>query len=144
MIPLFDYIKLVFSKNEKDWKELSNTDKSRNFFMLNRFMAIRYPYQASHLCHYKIDPIAVSDYWHRIMSSQFSSTPNWIYAKTVKKKDIEKKLDLPSNEMIKWHCEKNEISRKDFDQHVTFFGESFLKELKTLEKTLKSQGLLNI
>ena len=88
MIPLFDYIKLVFSKNEKDWKELSNTDKSRNFFMLNRFMAIKYPYQASHLCHYKIDPIAVSDYWHRIMSSQFSSTPNWIYAKTVKKKAV--------------------------------------------------------
>jgi hypothetical protein len=143
MIQLFDYIKLIFSRNEKDWKALSSADKSRNFFMLNRFMAIKHPYQASYLSHYKIDPVAVSDYWHRIMSAQFSNTPNWIYAKTVKKKDIEKKLDLPSNEMIKWYCEKNEMSRKDFDQHVKFFGETFVKELKTLEKTLKSQGLLS-
>jgi hypothetical protein len=143
MIQLFDYLKLVFSKNEKDWKDLKDTDKSRNFFMLNRFMAIQFPVQANYLSHYKIDPVAVSDYWHRTMSSKFSSTPKWVYAKTIKKKDQEKKLDLPSNEMIKWYCEKNEISRSEFDLNVKFFGESFLDEIKKLEKILKSQGLLS-
>ena len=142
MIPLFDYIKLVFSKNEKDWKEVKDIEKSRNFFMLNRFMSICYPYQASYLSHYKIDAVAVSDYWHKTLSTKFTSTPNWIYAKTIKKADVEKKLDLPSTEMIKWYCNKNELSRKDFDQHVKFFGESFIKELKQLEKILKSQGLI--
>jgi hypothetical protein len=143
MIQLFDYMKLVFSKNEKEWKELKDTDKARNFFMLNRFMSIQYPFQAAYLSHYKIDPVAVSDYWHKTMSSRYSSAPGWIYAKTVKKKDQEKKLDLPSAEMIKWHCEKHEISRKEFDQHVQYFGDAFLKEVKDLEKILKSQGLLS-
>lgn len=142
MIQLFDYMKLVFSKNEKEWKELKDNDKARNFFMLNRFMSIQYPYQVAHLSHYKIDSVAASDYWHRTVSSRYSSTPGWIYAKTVKKKDQEKKLDLPSPEMIKWYCEKNEISRSEFHQNVKYFGESFLKEIKDLEKILKSQGLL--
>jgi hypothetical protein len=133
---------LIFSKNEKDWKELKDTDKSRNFFMLNRFISIQYPVQCSFLCHYKIDPVSVSDHWHRSLSSKFSSTPKWIYAKTIKKKDQEKKLDLPSNEMIKWYCEKNEMSRKEFDQHLSFFGSKFLDEIKSLEKILRSQGVI--
>ena len=142
MIQLFDYIKLVFSKDEKSWNSLKNTDKSRNFFMLNRFMSIKYPIQANMLSHYKINPEAVSDYWHRNMSSLHSGSPSWIYAKTIKKKDVEKKLDLPSNEMIKWHCERNEMTRRDFDESVKLFGEEFLKELRSLEKILKSQGAL--
>ena len=141
-IQLFDYLKIVFSKNEKEWNDLNDIEKSRNFFMLNRFMAIQYPMQAAHLSHYKIDAVAVSDYWHRTMSARHSSTPKWIYAKTIKKKDQEKKLDLPSPEMIKWYCNQNEMSRKDFDQHVEFFKESFLDDLKRMEKILKSQGVL--
>jgi hypothetical protein len=143
MIQLFDYIKLVFSKDGKEWKSLKNTDKSRNFFMLNRFMSIKYPIQANMLSHYKINAESVSDYWHRSMSSLHSGTPKWIYTKTLKKKDVEEKQNLPSPEMIKWYCEKNEISRKDFDQQVKFFGEEFTKELRSLEKTLKSQGIFN-
>lgn len=143
MIQLFDYMKLIFSKNEKEWKELKDTDKSRNFFMMNRFLSIQYPVQVHHLSHYKIDPSAVSDYWHRSLSSKFNSSPKWIYAKTIKKKDQEKKLDLPSQPMIKWYCEKNEISRKEFDQMVSFFGEKFTSELKSMEKILISQGLIS-
>jgi hypothetical protein len=143
MIQLFDYVKIVFSRNEKEWKEIKDIDKSRNFFMLNRFMSIQFPVQASFLCHYKIDAVSVSDYWHRTLSSKFSSTPKWVYAKTVKKKDQEKKLDLPSNEMIRWYCERNEMTRSDFDQNVKFFGDKFLDEIRSMEKILKSQGLLS-
>jgi hypothetical protein len=76
------------------------------------------------------------------MSSLHSGTPTWIYAKTVKKKDVEKKLDLPSPEMIKWYCDQNEISRRDFDENVKFFGDNFLSDIRSLEKILKSQNAL--
>ncbi len=142
MIQLFDYVKLVFSKNKRDWEEVRDIDKSRNFFMLNRFTSIKFPVQASYLCHYKINPVEVSNHWHRTLSSKFTSVPGWVYAKTIKKKD-EKKIDFPSDEMIKWYCNKNEISRKDFDQQSKLFGEEFLSDIKKLEKTLKSQGLLS-
>ena len=143
MLQLFDYVKLVFSRKKKDWEEVKDTDKSRNFFMLNRFMSIQFPIQASHLCHYKINPVEVSNHWHRTVSGKFTSVPGWVYAKTVKKKDVSKKIDYPSEEMINWYCAKNELSRKDFDQHANFFKEDFLNDIKKLEKTLKSQGLLS-
>jgi hypothetical protein len=142
MIQLFDYIKLVFSKDEKAWSSLKSTDKSRNFFMLNRFMCIKYPVQANVLSHYRINPESVSDYWHRSMSALHGSSPSWIYAKTKKKNEETKKLDLPSPEMIQWYCERNEMSRRDFNENVKFFGENFLGEIRQLEKILKSQGAL--
>jgi hypothetical protein len=142
MIQLFDYVKLVFSKSQK-WEEIKDTDKARNFFMLNRFVSIKFPVQANALSHYRVDPSAVSDYWHRTLSSLFSDTPKWIYAKTKKKDDQEKKLDLPSQEMIRWYCEKHEMSRADFSQNVSFFGDEFLREIKSLEKVLKSQGVIS-
>lgn len=143
MIALFDYIKLVFTRNEKSWKELSEMDKSRNFFMLQRFMAIKHPVQANALSLLRINPSAVADYWHRSMRTQYTSVPTWVYAKTVKKNEEAKKLDLPSDAMIQWYCNKNEISKRDFMESVKFFGNDFLKEIKSLEKILKSQGVLS-
>lgn len=142
MIQLFDYIKLVFAKNEKAWSELNDLDKSRNFFMLQRFCSIKYPVQAHALSLLRVNPVAVSDYWHRTLSTLHSSVPPWVYAKTKKKDETTKKLDLPSDEMISWYCNKNEMSTKEFMQSVSFFGESFVKEIKSLEKILKSQGVL--
>jgi hypothetical protein len=142
MIQLFDYVKLVFTGDEKAWEEIKDIDKSRNFFMLNRFMSIKYPVQAAVLSHYKIDSSAVSDYWHRTMKGLYKSTPNWIYAKTKKKDEESKKLDLPSTEMITWFCERHEMTKFDFFTNVKFFGDDFIKELKSLEKILKSQGVI--
>jgi hypothetical protein len=34
------------------------------------------------------------------------------------------------------------MSRRDFDENVKFFGDSFLTELRSLEKIMKSQGAL--
>lgn len=143
MIQLFDYVKLVFSADQDTWKTLKNADKARHFFMLTRFMSIKYPVQAAYLSHYRIDPSSATDYWHRSMRALYKTSPSWIYAKTKKKKDEEKKLNLPSDEMIKWYLEKNEMSRRDFDENVKFFGDSFLSELRSLEKILKSQGALS-
>ena len=141
MIALFDYVKLVFSKDEKAWKDLNDTDKSRNFFMLNRFMSIKYPVQVNALSLLRINPVAASNYWHKTMSTVHSSTPTWIYAKTKKKGEAEKKMELPSDEYIKWHCYKNEISKKEFIEEITFFPDN-ITEMKKLEKILKSQGII--
>lgn len=143
MIQLFDYLKLIFSRDEKAWKELNSVDKSRNFFMLNRFMAIKYPVQVHALSLLKIDPVSASNYWHRTMKGLHGgSSPNWIYTKTVKKGEKDKKLNLPSDPMIQWYCNKNEMSKRDFMQNVEFFGESYLKDIHILEKHLKSQKVL--
>lgn len=141
-IQLFDYIEILFSRDEKKWNEMTDMDKSRNFFMTTRFMSIKYPIQAATLSPLKIDMPAASNYWHKTMSQLHGSVPTWIYAKTVKKDTAEKKLNLPSDEMIKWYCAKNELSEREFMQHVEFFKDEFIKDIKKLEKILKSQGVI--
>jgi hypothetical protein len=139
---LFDYVKVVFSKNEKAWKELNDVDKSRNFFMLNRFMSIRYPMQALALSPLRVHMPSVSNYWHRTMTQLHGGpVPKWIYAKTLKK-NTDPKVKMPTDKMIRWYCEKNEMSESDFNRHVEFFGNDFLKEILQLEKVLKSQGVV--
>jgi hypothetical protein len=137
---LFEYVKVSFGTDEAAWKKVSNTDKSRNFFMMNRFLSINYPLQVCVLSHLRVDVPSVANYWHRQLSRLFGSTPGWIYTKTKKSSEITKKLNLPSEAMIKWWCNKEMIGRKDFDQAVKFFGEEYLSEIRELEKILKSQG----
>lgn len=141
MIALFDFIKLVFTRNP-EWEKLSDMDKNRNFFMTNRYMAIKFPVQAHFLSHYRISTSAVMDYWHRSLSAQHSSVPSWIYAKTKKREDKEQKRYIPSEEVITWYCQRNEMSRRDFNTEVEYIGEIFLDEIKSLEKVLKSQGVI--
>ena len=139
---LFDYMKLVFSDDEK-WAKITSIEKRKYFWMLSRFMSIKHPIQANLLSHFKINAESASDYWHKSMSALYTGTPGWIYAKTKKKDDSTKKLDLPSPEMIRWYCNRNEMSRREFDEKAIFFGEEFLKEIRDLEKILKSQMALD-
>ena len=139
---LFDFIKLLFTKNDTVWNELTDHEKSKHFFMCNRFMSIKFPIQANSLQHYRVYTPAVIDYWRKTMSKLHSSQPGWIFAKTKKKEKEEKKLELPSKEMQLWYCSKNEMSLREFEDSVKFFGQSFIKEIKDLEKILKAQGVI--
>lgn len=142
MVELFDFVKLSFIATDKQWSELNDSDKSRNFFMMNRFLSIKFPVQVSVLSHMRINAPSTMDYWHMTLSKLFKSVPPWIYAKTKKKAVEDKKKNLPSEQMVKWYCQKEEMSRKDYECSVTLFGDEFLEEIRGLEKILKSQGLL--
>ena len=60
---LFDVVKAVFSKTE--WQNVSRIDKERYFFMVNRFMSIGLPKQASMFNIKHIPKEHVLDYWNR-------------------------------------------------------------------------------
>lgn len=142
MIQLFDYIKLLFTPDEKKWATVNSQDKARNFFMQNRFLSIKYPVQVAVLSAMKVDATAVADYWHSLLSKNHGRVPGWIYTKAIKKAAMDKKKGLPSPAMIKWYCQKFEMGRKVFDEHVEFFEEEFLDEVRDLEKVLRSQKML--
>lgn len=142
MIPLFDFVGLMFSSNQKEWNKLTNVDKSGNFFMTSRFISINYPVQANTFNHIKINTIVAMDIWHRMLAPKHGpKVPYWVYAKT-KKKEKEKSKKVISLATIKWYCSNEEISQKDYEQKLKFFGEDFEKEMIILEKTLKSQGII--
>lgn len=123
---LFDVIKNIFSQDQKKWTQISKNDKSRNFFMINRIMAIQFPHIANKFNKIKINPDATIDWWRKNLSSRYTKTPTWIYTKTVKKENKIKKDPLASWENIELFVrDRYNVSKRDLSDLRRFYPERY-------------------
>jgi hypothetical protein len=134
MSDLFGFINTMFSKPAEFHKTKLN-DRAKHFFMINRFMSIKYPVQAGYFNHIKINPGQTVTYWQENLSKIYNKTPGWMYVKTAKAKEAKKKAEQPiSDQAIQLYCEYNKISRKDVDDALKLLGNAFEEELRNFEK----------
>lgn len=134
---LFDIVNAIFSKSE--WKKVSRFDKDRNFFMINRFISIGLPRQASMFNSKYIPKEHVLDYWNRQLSKLYNGIPEWIFTKGQKssKEENEKfKVDL---ELKKLFCEYNKCSFEEFDLLADINQKALEKELEMYKNVLKAK-----
>jgi hypothetical protein len=110
---LFDLVRVMFT-NPKRYEELKNSDKAKNHFMIQRFMAINWPSESQKMNRNGINGIGVIDTW-QFITSRFKRVPGWIYTKTKKTKAQESLEFKYSEELVEIYLKVNEISRRDFD-----------------------------
>ena len=133
---LFEFINIMFKSQE--FKKVKMHERSKHFFMINRFASIKFPVQASWFNHIKINPGQTVSFWQDNWSKMYSRTPSWMYVKTAKAK-AEKKAKQPfTDEFVRVYCEKFQMSRRDFDTSIEILGDSFINEVKEFE-TLVTQ-----
>jgi hypothetical protein len=134
---LFDFIKIMFTK-PNDFKKISNHNKKRHHFMINRFFAIQYPSNAQFFNKNGINPIAVIDSWS-LVASRFKSVPGWIYTKTKKaeKETSSKSKYIPSESVISFFMDKNEIGKREFKELEKFAKEDLYLTLQRLENSMQ-------
>ena len=134
---LFDFIKIMFTK-PNDYKKITNHNKKRHHFMINRFFAIQYPSNAQFFNKNGINPIAVIDSWS-LVAARFKSVPGWIYTKTKKtEKEVTSKSKYrPSEEAISFFMEKNEIGKREFKELEKFAKEDLYLTLQKLEDSMQ-------
>lgn len=126
---LFDFINIIFTDPVK-FKEVTNGEKQKNYFMLNRRFAIQFPMQANVLQLLKINQIAVIDYWHNFLRKYYKTVPSWIYAKGIKKtKEIKEKSTSINNELIIMYSKTFELDSKSIKSALEFYPEQMIKEL---------------
>jgi hypothetical protein len=125
---LFDIVKLIFNKKDAEWKNVGKNDKTRNFFMINRIMAINFPIQANQFNKIKITPAPVVDWWRDTLSPKYTRTPQWIFTKT-KKKDSEKDKEQKKNFDVAedFIRDRYRISKRDLLQLKTFYPQKYEK-----------------
>ena len=138
---LFDVVKAVFSKTE--WQNVSRIDKERYFFMVNRFMSIGLPKQASMFNIKHIPKEHVLDYWNRQLSKLYSRIPNWIYTKGEKASKEEKSKVKIDYDLIRFFCEHNKCSTSDFNLLLEIDPPELQEELRQLEQILKAKHSKN-
>ena len=122
---LFDVIKRIFDKKDSSWEAVSNNDKARNFFMINRIMAIQFPVQANQFNHIKMSPPGVVDWWRGTLSPRYTKSPPWIFTKTKKTEKKEKKVDLDFSECESFVREKFRVSKRDLSYLKNFYPNKY-------------------
>ncbi len=113
---LFDLVRVMFTSPSK-YKDVKNSDKAKNHFMIQRFMAINFPDRSQLLNRNGINGIGVIDTW-QFITSRFKRVPGWIYTKTKKTKKQESLEFKYADDLVDLYLKVNEITKKDFDQLV--------------------------
>jgi hypothetical protein len=129
---LFDILKAFF--NDKKWEEVSNHDKARNYFMINRLMSIASPLHANAFNHTKIDPVSVVNYWKETLNKKYSSAPGWFFTPS-NKKDKSKKYS-PNESVQDFILNKYEISSREIKELGDYFPKEFKKFCDTIEEMI--------
>lgn len=127
----FDIIKSFYSKS---WDKISDRDKSRNLFMINRICSIAYPLQANSFNNIKIQGDKVVDFWKIFIRHHSKNVPSWIWTKTLKK-EKEKEKNEHKEDVINFIKEKYDISNREIEELKKFFPSkfnAFYKEIETL------------
>lgn len=131
---LFDYIKVLFGRDPQ-WEKLKGYDKSKNSFMVNRFMSIKFPVQANMFNALKIDPVGQAEAW-RMVASKFNRVPGFIYTKTKASKKI--KTWVPDPKALEFYLKINEIGERDFKEAMKHHPSEIKNAIKVLEKQMSN------
>ena len=130
---LFDFVKVMFT-NPKKYSEIKNSDKSRHYFMIQRFMSIQHPSTAQQLNRVGVNPWAVVDLW-QLVASRFNRVPGWIYTKT--KKVATEKTWKPDPEIAKIWMKRTGLGERDLKDLIKFKPDEMKKLFTSLEKQIK-------
>ena len=105
---------MIFGKDEQ-WDKVTNYDKSKNSFMTNRFMGIKFPVQANLFNTLKIDPAGQAEAW-RLVSSKFNIVPGFIYTKVKKSAKQKAKEWNPNPKALELYMKFNEIGEREYKE----------------------------
>jgi len=130
---LFEYIKVLFGK-ESEWEVLTNYDKAKNAFMINRFMSIKFPTQANLFNKLKTDPVAAAESW-RMMGRKYSRVPGFIYTKI--KETKKEKVWVPNQNALDLYLRINEIGEREFNEALKLKPDEIKHSIQILEKQFK-------
>jgi len=131
---LFDYIKVLFGKDAQ-WERVSGYDKSKNSFMTNRFMSIKFPIQANLFNTLKIDPIGQAEAW-RLVSSKFNRVPGFIYTKVKKSAKQKAKEWSPNPKALELYMKFNEIGEREYKEALKINPSQVQSSIDILEKQM--------
>ena len=131
---LFDYIKVLFGKDSQ-WNKLKGYDKSKNSFMTNRFMSIKFPVQANLFNTLKIDPVGQAEAW-RLVSSKFNRVPGFIYTKVKKSAKQKAKEWNPNPKALELYMKFNEIGEREYKEALKHNPSLVQSSIDILEKQM--------
>ena len=118
---LIDVTNALF-KDKSNWNRISDDEKEKNFFIINRFMSKKFPEKSKLLNDKLINKVSAMDTWFIFMLSQ--PYPTWFWSKSETKKD--KKF---TEEEILYISKEFDIELKDIPIILKYYYQSIEDEI---------------
>ena len=131
-----DFISLgnIIFKNKDKYKFITDNDKEKNFFILNRKFAYKDIKKAQFFNNKNLDRSSSLDIWFAIFGNT-TNIPDW-YWKTKAKKSIKIKPKFKKDE-IDDLMERYNINERDIDFLILYYEGELKKTIKRLKKFQK-------
>lgn len=118
----------IMFKDKKDWKKVTDEEKSAYFFIINRYFSKRYPDLAQKLNLKEIDKSIGMDLIFNFMLNQ--PYPKWLWSKSDNK--VEKEF-LTEKQELKL-LERFNIKKEELDFLVIFYPQDVKEEIDYIEQ----------
>lgn len=135
---LFTFIEALFDKEK--YANIPDSIKRRHFFMVQRFISIRYISEANSFNIIGISQIVAMDFWHMILSKKYSRKPSFLFTKTIKTKGKDK-IDKFDHKFITYFIRVTKMNRKDFNFAREIFPDMLFEKLDRLRKMVKDNSI---
>lgn len=140
----YDIINMMFTDHE-EFSKLTDVILEKNFFIINRAFAIKYPLQASMFNNTDINKASVIKYWAYFLSNKegYGKVPYFIYTKGAKKSNDIKitktnKINIDKN-IIQEYCKRYHISIKDYNTLLNMFNSELIDDINKFKKLMSIQ-----
>lgn len=131
MADLFEFIDCIFDKVK--WKDISQSDKYKHFYMTNRFLSIRYPLEINQ-CQIvglgQKNSARMMDFWHNILIRHYPRKPSWLMTKSGKKQSETDLLKGIDKELITKYSNHHKIDLKSINSLSEFFPKELKEDIK--------------
>lgn len=95
---LIDVFNSMF-KDRSKWKNLTNEDKEKFFFIINRYMSKKFPEKSKLLNDKLINKVSAMDTWYLFTNDM--NYPKWFWSKSSKSNKKEKEVSISVDEINK-------------------------------------------
>jgi hypothetical protein len=120
----------IFKQKDK-YKDLSDEDKEKFFFIMNRKFARRYPKHAHFFNNKNIDKSSALDIWYNFFIKQKTTDiPGWYWFKLSGKKE----KSVIKKEDIEFLVDYYDIKKEDIEFLVKYFPDELSNEVKKFNK----------
>jgi hypothetical protein len=131
MAELIDVVNAIFKKRE-NWNDITDEDKQKNFFIINRYFSKIYPDKSQLLNSKNIDKIMAMDTWYYFMANE--PYPKDFWSKS------EKVTSELSDKEFKMLIKHLGIKKEDIEYLLVNYPDFLKEELEYLKKREKEKS----
>ena len=127
----FTHIVDMVFKKKNEYKKLSDEDKEKNFFIINRKLARGFPTHAQFFNNKSIDKSNALDVWYQFfIKKRTTDIPSWYWFKQTTKRE----KSIISKDDVQFLMNFYDIEERDVDFLIKYYPEDVLEEVKKYHK----------